>query len=138
VISRWESGSLEPTIFDLEALGRQLRVKVDDLLLESDIVEGRRRWSSRSHSPADRRALGAAICAARMTAGLTVLDVYRQTSIGGLRLLRVEAGADPSLLELVKLCRLIGVSPDFLLRQSRQRTISAGRVMHRTSHASER
>src|SRR5687768_10875463 len=71
VISRWESGSLEPTIFDLEALGRQLRVKVDDLLLDSDIVEVRRRWSSRSHSVRHRRALGAAISAARVDVGLT-------------------------------------------------------------------
>jgi hypothetical protein len=117
IVSRWEHGRLEPTLVDLWRLSRSLQVDVDDLL--ADATGSGRRWSSRSHSQRERRAIGGALRRARELAGLLLGSAIAASGIGGRRLLRIEAGADPSLEELQRLTAMAGVTAGSIVRRSR-------------------
>lgn len=110
VISRWESGHLEPTILDLQRLCRVLRFNVDDVVRGTRLPFPGRTWSSRSHATAARKRLAHGLERARLAAGLSIREVHRRTHIDGLRLLAIEAGRDPSLREAAALAALYGYS----------------------------
>lgn len=118
VISRWESGILEPTVVDLSRLTRVIGGSLDRLIA----AEGPgRRWSSRSHSLRERRQVGLALMRARHMAGIRLAAAVRVTGMPGRRIERIEAGADPSLAELRALLALTGADSRQLLRPERPR-----------------
>jgi transcriptional regulator with XRE-family HTH domain len=114
VVSRWEHDRLEPALPDLVRLARLLRVTVDQVLSGVRLPAGRR-WSSRAHPARERAALGAALAALRVHAGLDLRGAVEATGIPGRRIDRIEAGADPSLAELRRLLEATGVTMGELL-----------------------
>lgn len=121
LISRWERGLREPTLFDLDRLATVLRVDLDALLGELPGDARRRGCSSRAHSRSRRRALGETLAAQRVEAGLGIWEVYQATGIDGRRLRQIEAGADPGIREAVRLIALYGTTPRSLMRAAKER-----------------
>jgi transcriptional regulator with XRE-family HTH domain len=113
VVSRWEAGVLEPTVWDLYRLGRILRCSVCGLV--AGARGPGRRWSSRSHVHRRRLAIGRALARARHAAGLTLADVVDATRIRGRRVIEIEAGRDPSLAEATTLVTLYGTCLDAIV-----------------------
>lgn len=118
IVSRWESGAREPSVFDLAALARVLKIDVNDLLDGVEPAARGRRWSNRAYGWRLRVAFGRRLALARIAAGMSRLDVLERTGIRGLRLARLEAGADPSVAELVALRDLYGFDVAAAVRAS--------------------
>jgi transcriptional regulator with XRE-family HTH domain len=92
-------------------------IQVDDLVALSSPG---RRWSSRSHAPRRRAAIGSALAALRRERSIGLRAVVRATGISGRRIERIEAGADPSLAELRALLGLLDVGVGDLLERMRR------------------
>jgi transcriptional regulator with XRE-family HTH domain len=119
VISRWEAGLLEPTLIEMEALGRALGFGFEGLLTDCRLQPQGRRWSNRSTSRSVRTSIGLRLARARTASGLPMTDVISRTGIWGIRLSRIEAGADPCLRELVVLSETFGADLRQLLIRAR-------------------
>lgn len=115
IVSRWESGEREPTAWDLDRLRRILGLDLDRLLAACALSSSGRRWSSRAHPQRKRAQLGRALAAARLAAKVSLAECVRHGVLGR-RLLRIEAGVDPSLQELRLLCDLYGYAVSDILR----------------------
>jgi transcriptional regulator with XRE-family HTH domain len=118
LVSRWEAGVREPTAFDLVALARVVGVSPDELI--RDVVPGPagRRWSCRAYAWRLRAAFGHRLAAARLDARISRRDVLDATGIGGLRLACIEAGADPSVAEVIALRDLYGFALSEVVRDA--------------------
>lgn len=119
MISRWERGLREPTLFDLDQLATVLRADMDELLAGLPAIAARRGCSSRAHPRSRRIALGQTLARLRSQAELGVWDVYQATGIDARQLCRIEAGADPSVGEAVLLIKLYGTTPNELIRAAK-------------------
>lgn len=115
IVSRWESGEREPTAWDLDRLRRILGLDLDRLLAACALSSYGRRWSSRAHPQRKRAQLGRALAAARLAANVSLAECVGHGVLGR-RLLRIEAGVDPSLQELRLLCDLYGYGVSDILR----------------------
>jgi transcriptional regulator with XRE-family HTH domain len=117
-VSRWEADLLEPAPWDLYRVARMLGTTAGRLLAETVLAAPPRRWSSRSHRRQRREALGNEI---RLRRALEVPDLQAavlRTGVWGRRLLAIEAGADPSLRELVAVAQACRFSIDAAFRHS--------------------
>jgi transcriptional regulator with XRE-family HTH domain len=119
VLSRWEADLLEPTLVDLSPLSRVLGTTIDALVADAVAPPGGRRWSSRATPISLRVAVGRELERERKSLGVTKLEVYLGAGIAGLRLVRLEAGADPSVRELLALRSLYGLRLDEVVRRAR-------------------
>ena len=99
LVLRWEQGLREPAVHDLVAIARVFGVEVDAVLERVDLEQGRIA-SSRAHGWKARQRLAARLRDIRFQRGLQLWDVFLATGITGRRLRTIEAGADPSLLEM--------------------------------------
>ena len=100
MVSRWESGSREPTVFDVADYAKAVAVPMHVLLSGRGPQQCTRRWSSRAHGWHLRTGFGRQLGLARVEASITRAGVFEATGIRGLRLAKIEAGADPSVREL--------------------------------------
>lgn len=121
MVSRWERGLREPTLFDLDRLATVLHADLDTLLAGLPANGMPRGCSSRAHPRSRRVALGQVLGNARAALGLGIWEVYQATGIGGRRLGHIEAGADPAIGELVGLIELYRTTPRELLRAAKTR-----------------
>jgi DNA-binding transcriptional regulator YiaG len=117
-LSRWEADRLEPAPWDLYRVARILGTSAGRLLAETTLVAPPRRWSSRSHSRRRRQALGAELRLRREREVPSLPVAVRLTGVWGRRLLAVEAGADPSLGELLAIAAACGFSVDAAFRSA--------------------
>ena len=119
IVCRWELAQREPTLWDLDRLAAVLRFDLDSVLADLPPTGIARRCSSRAHSWARRRALGAVFARRRRLAGLDLWDVMETIGIDTRRLAMIEGGADPGLDEAIRLIRLYRMTPSELLREAK-------------------
>jgi len=112
LVSRWEAGEIEPDLVDLGILCRLLRVAPDRLVaLAADAGRSRGRRGGASCGPGAGRLL----LRARLAAEVGVVELSRRARVSARRLARIEAGGTPSLAELGRLLRVLGIDPAALV-----------------------
>ncbi len=119
MVSRWESGDREPTVFDLISLARVLSVALAALVDRAERPGIGRRSASRAGSRSDRLALGRGLLVARRGVRMSLADAASATTIPTWRLMRIEAGCDPTIAELRALQRVIGFEIRALVGRAR-------------------
>ena len=119
MVSRWEGGQREPTLYDLDRICLILHVDLDQLLANLPAWGPGRRISSRAQSWSHRHALGDALIELRVEACLGLWDVFLLTDIETGRIGRIEGGADPSIHEAMELLKVYGRSPTTLMRATK-------------------
>jgi transcriptional regulator with XRE-family HTH domain len=115
VVSRWEAGTREPTLLDLWHVTRVLESSLDDFLDGVRLPARSRRLSSRAYSPSERAAIGRRLRSLRLRARLRAGEVADALGCSAHRLAAIEAGADPSLADVVGLCRILGIRPSHIV-----------------------
>ena len=118
MVSRWEADLIEPSPWDLYRLGRVLGTSVGGLLESCTLTAPTRRHSSRAYPLSRRVALGRVLSLRRSGRGFDLEGAVTHTGILGGRILQIEAGADPSLGEIMRLSATFGFSIDEALRNA--------------------
>ena len=119
MVSRWESGDREPTVFDLVSIGRVVGVSPAVLVEQTERAGIGRRWSCRATSWRNRAALGRGLRLARREAGISLVGAASASGIPTWRLLRIEAGSDPTIAEVCALRRVVRFDVRALVEQAR-------------------
>lgn len=118
MVSRWESDLIEPSPWDLYRLGRTTGTSVGGLLESCTLTAPTRRHSSRAYPLSRRVALGRVLVGRRSRRGFDLEEAVARTGILGGRILQIEAGADPSLREIVRLSEVFEFSIDEAIRNA--------------------
>jgi transcriptional regulator with XRE-family HTH domain len=108
VLSRWESGRLEPRLPDLVAVARALAIDLESLVDGAMTGPGRHR-SGRGSPLEARRRVGDLLREARERSTLDTITVARRVGCSVRRLRRIEGGQEPSLAELGRLVQALQI-----------------------------
>jgi transcriptional regulator with XRE-family HTH domain len=121
LISRWEHGLREPTLFDLDRLATVLRADLDALVADLPPTPTRRGCSSRAHPISQRVAVGQTLELLRIRSRLDRWEVHKATGIDPRQIRRIESGADPAIGEAVLLIALYRSTPSAVLAAAKIR-----------------
>lgn len=122
-IERWEAGESDPSLVVVQRLANVLGLRLRDLLLGPDIngypcqppnlVAGR--GAKHPTLTTLQRTLAARLRSARLTAGLTQMDLARVLDLPHARVMLWEARGTPTVEELGPAARALATSIDYLM-----------------------